>query len=216
MGCPHRSNRARSKSARARPGVSHFSANSAWCVSSWASRSSFHRSKSRSPTSSGVSLIERRNATSKMNLTDGVSRGIRGLYSRASARSLRGALHPIRGPLPGKPVPRDHVDDTHADIHRVVRNSLQVAVHQDVPRARFDLQAPFRHPSDKLVEVLVMHPVDIVVDLHDVPHGFRVMLDERVDRRVDHLDGAVRHLSTPCEFWFCASGGRTELKCELP
>src|SRR5439155_14080949 len=36
--------------ARCGVGASHFSANSAWCVSSWASRSSFNRSKSRSAT----------------------------------------------------------------------------------------------------------------------------------------------------------------------
>src|SRR5207247_7947159 len=63
-------------------GARHFSANSAWCVSSWASRSSFHRSKSLSPLSSGVSLIERRNGRSRMNLTDELSGGIRDLWIR--------------------------------------------------------------------------------------------------------------------------------------
>ena len=57
----------------------HFRADSVWCVSSWASRSSFHRSKSLSPLSSGVSLIKRRTGSPGMNLTDEVSGGIRGL-----------------------------------------------------------------------------------------------------------------------------------------
>ena len=44
-----------------------------------------------------------------------------------------------------------------------------------------------------------MQQVHRIVDLDDVPDGFRVAMHERLDRGVDHRDGPVRHLLDPCD-----------------
>ena len=98
----------------------------------------------------------------------------------------------------------------------MVRDPLEVAVHEDVPRARFDLQASLRHSLDQVVEVFVVHAVDVIVHLHDVPDGFRVVLDEGVNRRVDHLDRSVCHLPDSRKLGFGTARRRTELQREFP
>src|SRR5207249_11775616 len=83
----------------ARRRARHFRAKSAWCVSSWESRSSFHRSKSLSRLSSDVSLILRRTGSPGMNLTDEVSGGIQVYRGVLIAALFRDPLRSVRGSL---------------------------------------------------------------------------------------------------------------------
>src|SRR6266571_4868961 len=114
-------------------GRAHLKANSAWCVSSAASRPIFQRSKSSSTSFFRISLIE---PTKRCDLHEPVRRNLRTLRELwSSAGGLRISLRAVRRSDPREPVARDHVDDPQSDVDRVIRDPLEIPVHEDVPGA---------------------------------------------------------------------------------
>src|SRR2546428_8950652 len=95
--------------------------------------------------------------------------------------SLGIPFHAVRGPNPGQPVSRDHVHDPQPDVHRVVRDSLQIPVHEDVPRPDLGVETSVFHAAHEVREDLVVHPVHRVVAFHDVPHALPPPPAARID-----------------------------------
>src|SRR3979409_1112350 len=148
---------------------------------------------------SSVSLSSERLAVVwYMSFRDGNSGAIGGLWSRLGAPIVP-TLGPTGGPPPMRPIAAHHVHDAEPDVDGGVRDALEIAVDQKVAGACLDIQLALRHSADDVFEVLVVQLVHRIIDLDDVPHGFRVAMHKRLDGGVDHGDRAIRHLLDSCD-----------------
>src|SRR5438445_4470604 len=103
-------------------------------------------------------------------------------------------VRPLCGPDPRHSLSRDHVHDPLADVHRMVRDPLEIAGDEDVPGPDFDVQGAGLHLVHELLEGPVLEQIHRVIVFLDVADRFRVPRDERADRLVHEPNREFRHL----------------------